>query len=214
MASSRVESAALLLIALAFSSAAAYAQDVWGLPDFSATQISQGAGSAPQMGPLRIYKSGARYRTERDPGQAVIWVPASEKVYSMLQNGATCMELPLKDAPMMSSPLQLQGDTRIERKVVGNEEMEGHPSTVEEVKLTSPDGKIMQAKVWFSTDLKGFPVKIEAVGFPTFVFRDIKLETPDAALFQPPSKCPALEKIKPKVIDPQHPPKPPRPAGS
>lgn len=201
----------MLLVVLALLTTTAHAQDPWGLPDFSATQISQSPASVPQMGPLKIYKSGVRYRTERDPGQAVIWFPAEDKVYTMRQNGATCMQLPLKEAPMMSSPLQQPPDVKITRKTVGNEEMEGHPCTVEEVTLTSPNGESMQAKVWAATDLKGFPVKIEALGAPTFVFHDIKLETPDAALFQPPSKCPALEKIKPKLL-PQHPPKPSPPA--
>ncbi|MBZ5549156.1 MAG: hypothetical protein LAO22_14565 [Acidobacteriia bacterium] len=207
---SRVKRTATLLIAWAFLAGVAHAQDAWGLPDFSATQISQAPASVPQMGPLRIYKSGMRYRTERDPGQAVIWLPASDKVYNLLQNGASCMELPLNNAPLMSSPLQQPADTKIERKVVGHETMEGHPCTVEEVTLAAPDGKTMQAKVWAATDLKGFPVKIEALRSPTFIFRDIKLETPDAALFQPPSKCPPLEKIKPKTLSP-HPPKPSRP---
>jgi hypothetical protein len=203
----RANGTVILLVVLALWTASAHAQDPWGLPDFSATQISQSPASVPQMAPLRIYKSGVRYRTERDPGQAVIWYPAEDKVYSIRQNGATCMQLPLNQAPMMSSPLQQPPDVKITRKKVGNEEMEGHPCTVEEVTLSSADGKTMQVKVWTADDLKGFPVKIESLGAPTFVFRDIKLETPDAALFQPPSKCPALEKIKPKTL-PQHPSKP------
>lgn len=210
MQSSRATSGFILLIALVLLAGVAHAQDAWGLPDFSATQISQAPASVTQMGPLRIYKSGLRYRTERDPGQAVIWVPASGKVYNLLQNGATCMELPLKNAPLMSSPLQLPADTKIERKVVGNETMEGHRCTVEDVTLTTPDGKTMQAKVWAATDLKGFPVRIEALGSPTFIFRDIKLETPDATMFQPPGKCPALEKITPRTL-PHHPPEPSHP---
>ena len=210
MQSSSATSRLILLIALVLLAGAAHAQDAWGLPDFSATQISQAPASVTQMGPLRIYKSGLRYRTEREPGQAVIWVPASGKVYNLLQNGATCMELPLKNAPLMSSPLQLPADTKIERKVVGNETLEGHHCTVEDVTLTTPDGKTMQAKVWAATDLKGFPVRIEALGSPTFIFRDIKLETPDATMFQPPGKCPALEKITPRTL-PNHPPEPAHP---
>jgi hypothetical protein len=213
MQSSRIKGTAMLAVALAFATARANAQDPWGLPDFSATQISQAPASVPEMGPLRIYKSGMRYRTERDPGQAVIWLPTDDKVYSMRQNGASCMELPLKEAPIMSSPLQQPTDVKIERKAVGNEEMEGHPCKVEEVMLIARDGKTMQAKVWAATDLQGFPVKIEAIGAPTFIFRDIKLETPDAGLFRPPGKCLPLEKIKPKTLPP-HPPKPAPPSGN
>ena len=58
---------------------------------------------------------------------------------------------------------------------------EGHACTVEEVVLTSADGKTLHVKVWEANDLKGFSVRIEAPGSPTFIFRDIVLATPDPA---------------------------------
>lgn len=82
---------------------------------------------------------------------------------------------------------------------------EGHACTVEEVVLTSADGKTLHAKVWEANDLKGFSVRIEAPGSHTFIFRDIVLATPDPALFQPTGKCPRVEEIKPKKL-----PSPPR----
>jgi hypothetical protein len=187
------------MLALAMPATAVQAQDPLGLPDFAATQISQGPAGTPEIGPLKVYKSGTKYRTERAQGQIVIWDAAHDKVYSMRQNGANCMVLPLNQAPMMSSVLQFPMGTKMRKKPVGTEEMEGHTCTVAEVELTAADGTTLHAKMWEAKDLEGFPVKIEALGRPTFIFRDIVLATPDASLFKPP-KCLPLEKIKPRTL--------------
>jgi hypothetical protein len=189
------------VLALALPAAGAAAQDVWGLPDsFSATQISLSPATSPQTQPWKIYKSGANFRTENAPGQSTIYIPGSNKVYNAFQNGAICMELPMDKAMIMRSPLQQEPGTKIEKKSVGTELFEGHSCTVEEIVLTSTDGKTLHAKVWEANDLKGFPVKIEAPGSPTFIFRDIVLAAPDPALFQPPGKCPRVEEIQPKEL--------------
>jgi hypothetical protein len=188
------------VVALALPAASAAAQDVWGLPDFSATQISQTPPTSPQMPPWKIYKSGANYRTENSPGQSTIYLPGRNKLYQTVGHPAFCVELRMDKAKTLRSPLQQDPGTKVEKKPVGTEVFEGHPCTVEDVVMTSRDGKGMQAKVWEANDLKGFPVKIEALGSPTFIFRDIVLATPDPALFQPPAKCPPLEEIKPKII--------------
>jgi hypothetical protein len=192
-----------VVLALALPAAGAGAQDVWGLPDFSATQISQVPVTAPQMPPWKIYKSGANFRTESSPGQSTVYMPGSNKIYKTSPQPAFCMELPMDKTPTLRSPLQQDPGTKIEKKAVGTEVFEGHACTVEEVVLRSADGAELHAKVWEANDLKGFPVKIEALGAPTFIFRDIVLATPDAALFQPPAKCPRLEEIKPQIIPAQ-----------
>lgn len=189
------------ILALALPATGAAAQDVWGLPDsFSATQISQLPPTAPQMPPWKIYKSGTNFRTENEPGQSTIYLPGSNKIYDAHQNGAVCAELPMDKTPTLRSPLQQDPGVTIKKKPVGTEVFEGHSCTVEDAVLTSPDGHELHAKVWEANDLKGFPVKIEALGAPTFIFRDVVLATPDPALFQPPAKCPHLEQIKPTII--------------
>jgi hypothetical protein len=189
------------VLALAMPVVSVSAQDVWGLPDFSATQISQVPPTAPQLPPWKVYKSGANYRTENSPGQSSLYFPGKNKVYDSHQNGAVCTELAMDKTNILRSPLQQDPGTRIEKKPVGNEIFEGHTCTVEDVVLTSADGKsTLHAKVWEANDRRGFPVKIEALGAPTFIFRDVVLATPDAALFQPPSKCPHLENIKPQIL--------------
>jgi hypothetical protein len=190
-----------VVLTLVLPAAGAAGQDVWDLPDsFSATQISQAPPTSPQTPPWKIYKSGENFRTENAPGQTTIYIPGSKKVYNSFQNGAICMELPMDKAMIVRSPLQQEPGTKIEKHPVGTEVFEGHSCTVEDVVLTSADGKTLHAKVWEANDLKGFPVKIEAPGSPTFIFRDIVLATPDPALFQPPGKCPRVEEIKPKKL--------------
>lgn len=190
-----------VVLGLVMPAVSVSAQDVWGLPDFSATQVSQVPPSAPQLPPWKVYKSGVNYRTENSPGQSTLYLPGSNKIYDRHQNGAVCTELPMDKTKTMRSPLQQDPGTKIEKKSVGTEIVEGHTCTVEDVMLTSADRKsTLHAKVWEANDLKGFPVKIEALGAPTFIFRDVVLATPDAALFQPPAKCPHLEEIKPQIL--------------
>jgi hypothetical protein len=192
------------VLALALPAAGAGTQDVWNLPDFSATQIFQVPPTSPQMPPWKIYKSGANFRTEKSPGESTTYLPGTNKVYNVFAHPAFCMELPMDKAKTMRSPLQQEPGTKIEKKPVGTEVVEGHACTVEDVVLTSPDGQELHAKVWEANDLKGFPVKIEALGSPTFIFRDIVFATPDPALFQPPENCPPLEQIKPKILPSPH----------
>jgi hypothetical protein len=179
---------------------AARAQDAWGLPDFSATQITQVPPASPQVPPWKLYKSGADFRVDKEAGQSTLYIAGTKKIYDTFAHPAFCIQLDMDKAKTLGSPLQQDASVKIKKTPITSEEFEGHKCRVEDVVLTSPEGAELHAKVWEAEDLKGFPVKIEAPGAPTFVFRDIVLEAPDPALFQPPAKCPPLEKIKPKVL--------------
>jgi hypothetical protein len=175
-------------------------ENPWNLPDFSATQISEGSPMSPQMPPWKIYRSGRNFRTEQATGQATIYRPDDNKVFDISDNGAVCMEMPINKAPIMRSALQPPSGTKIEKKLIGTDTVDGHACKIENMSFTSPDGKTSQAKVWEANDLNGFPIKIEALGSPTLIFRDIVLATPDPELFRPPSKCPRVEDIKAKPL--------------
>ena len=189
-----------LALALALPATGAAAQDVWGLPDFSATQITQTPTTSPQMPPWKIYRSGANFRTENSPGQSTLYLPGNKMVYNTSAHPPNCMAIPMNKAHIVHSPLQQDPGIKMEKKPVGTEVFEGHSCTVEDVVLSSPDGHELHVKVWEANDLKGFPVKIEALGAPTYIFRDVVLDTPDPALFQPPARCLPPEDIKPKII--------------
>jgi hypothetical protein len=103
-----------------------------------------------------------------------------------------------EEARMLPSPLELLQGSNLKRTQIGTEVVEGHPTTVEKIVVTRPDGKVVESKVWEAQDLKGVPVKIEShiddVTLSAF-YRDISLGTPDAAFFTIPEKCTPLEKM-------------------
>ncbi len=160
-------------------------------PDFSATQ---GMGN---MGPGKVYQSGANFRAEPVPGLVVIYVAASNKLYNLYSRG-NCIEMPPEKSTTVSTPLQLLVGTKVERTPAGTEVVDGHSCKVENVVVTGADGKTTHSKVWEAEDLKGAPVKIESQtekGKVMAGYRDIVLGTPDAELFKPPSKCVPYDKM-------------------
>jgi hypothetical protein len=73
---------------------------------------------------------------------------------------------------------------------LGKEEVDGHPCLKKQVVATDKNGKPMTVLVWSATDLKGSPVKIEQTtpeSSATMYFKNISLEKPAAALFEPPA---------------------------
>jgi hypothetical protein len=59
------------------------------------------------------------------------------------------------------------------------------------VTLTDETGKQQNLLVWYATDLKDFPVKLQAQdkgGELTLLYRNLKLEPPTAAAFNPPAE--------------------------
>ena len=54
--------------------------------------------------------------------------------------------------------------------------------------VTSASGKQVLGTVWYATDLKDFPVKIqlpEGGSIVEMTFKDVKLQRPETSLFQP-----------------------------
>jgi outer membrane lipoprotein-sorting protein len=74
---------------------------------------------------------------------------------------------------------------------LGEETVDGHDCVKNKVVVTDPTGPTRESTVWNATDLKKFPVKIQMTsekGNVTVVlFKDVKLEKPDDAQFDPPS---------------------------
>ena len=73
---------------------------------------------------------------------------------------------------------------------VGDENVQGQNCVKNKVIATGPDGIPHESTVWSATDLNNFPIKIETVqkgATVILLFRDLKLEAPDAAQFNPPA---------------------------
>ncbi len=180
------------------SSALTHAQAAWNFPDFSATQVfpSRKADFA-----MKVYYSGTSVRVERSAALSTIYMPSSSKVYNFTtypDHSHQCVAMKPDQAKMLPSPLELLQGSNLQRTAIGTEVVEGHPTKVETVTVTRPDGTTVQSKVWEAEELQGIPVKIEShIGELTLtaVYRDISIAAPDAALFAVPDKCTPFEKM-------------------
>jgi hypothetical protein len=80
-------------------------------------------------------------------------------------------------------------EIQIEKTALGKETVEGHPTQKTKVVMTPKTGERKEAVVWYATDLKEFPIKMQMnEGGTTMVMthRAIKLERPAAKDFDAP----------------------------
>jgi hypothetical protein len=181
-------------VAAAIMMSTVMAQDSFPLPDFSATEI---AYVKRRQIASKIYHSGLNFRSEPAPGVATLYMPARDTVYSLMFNGTQCIETKGMRMQPVSSPLQLLSGVKLTRAAGGTEIVEGHTCKVENIAVTKADGTTYQLKLWGATDLKGIPVRVDLLSngsVVTTTYQDIKLQTPDPALFQPPKNCKPFEK--------------------
>jgi hypothetical protein len=78
----------------------------------------------------------------------------------------------------------------VEKTRVGRETIDGHPCEKTKVVVSAATGQKHEAVVWYATDLKGFPLKIQMDQQQMLVvmhYRDVKLERPDPKQFEPPT---------------------------
>jgi hypothetical protein len=79
---------------------------------------------------------------------------------------------------------------KMETSALGNETVDGHPCVKNKVTMTDANGRKTETLVWNATDLKKFPVRIEAGekgAKMRLTFKNIKFEKPDTKLFEPPA---------------------------
>jgi hypothetical protein len=96
----------------------------------------------------------------------------------------------LVDSPMTEDETaSLDGETKAATTELGKETINGHPCTKYKVIITDSKGQKRDATVWKATDLKDFPMKMqmpEKDKLVTLTFTDVKLQKPDAKLFDAP----------------------------
>lgn len=79
---------------------------------------------------------------------------------------------------------------KVEKTSLGKETIDGHNCEKSKVVFTNDKGDRHEATVWNATDLKDFPVQMQITERDndiTIKYRDIKLEKPDASLFEAPA---------------------------
>ena len=79
---------------------------------------------------------------------------------------------------------------KIEKTRLGRESIDGHPCEKNKVVVSADTGQKHEALVWYATDLKNFPLKVQMEQQQMTVvmhYRDVKLERPDARQFEAPA---------------------------
>lgn len=107
---------------------------------------------------------------------------------------STCVIYPDMKAyveiPKRGSSKTTAKDFKAETTKLGEEKVEGHDCVKNKMVITGPDGTPHESTVWNAHDLKNFPVKIQSSergSTVEMVFKNVKLEKPDTAQFEPPS---------------------------
>jgi outer membrane lipoprotein-sorting protein len=88
------------------------------------------------------------------------------------------------------SAQSLAKNLKVDKKALGKEPVGTHPCTKSLLTITDEKGRKEMITSWEATDMKGFPVQAQMVenGQSILVkFRNVKLNRPDAKLFEPPT---------------------------
>ena len=81
-------------------------------------------------------------------------------------------------------------DVKMEKTQLGKETIDGHPCTKNKVEVINDKGEKQEMTVWNATDLKDFPVQIQAQEKDTIIlmrYKEVQFVKPDAKQFDPPT---------------------------
>jgi hypothetical protein len=116
----------------------------------------------------------------------IISRPEKKMTYLLNTTFEAYVEIPIPE----SDSAEAASKDKIEIKELGKDSVEGRDCTKNQVVATDDQGAKHEFTVWNASDLKKFPVKIETNegGQPlTMLFKEVKFDKPDEALFSPPS---------------------------
>jgi outer membrane lipoprotein-sorting protein len=92
---------------------------------------------------------------------------------------------------------------KLEKTEVGRETVEKHDCTKSKLTFTDKEGRTSEALVWEATDLKSFPIQYQTVDegqTTTTTFSDIKMDKPDAALFELPANYKKYDSMQQMIM--------------
>jgi hypothetical protein len=96
---------------------------------------------------------------------------------------------------LLSMPLPKEASTndaiaKMDKTEQGKEDLDGHPCVKTKVVFRDDSGKNIEALTWYASDLKNFPLQIQAKekdNTSILHFTEVKLTKPDAKQFEPPA---------------------------
>ncbi len=111
-------------------------------------------------------------------------------ILALPEKPATYMVFPnLKSYCDMPNSGKGNPEGKLEKTELDSDTIEKHPCKKSKLTFTDKDGKTAEAIVWEATDLKNFPIQYQTVEneqTTTTTFSDIKMDKPDASLFDLP----------------------------
>jgi hypothetical protein len=156
---------------------------------FSATVVMSGTSANNPMakGDTKVYRSGDKMRSTMG-AMGYMVMDLTEHTNYLVMNG-TCMQM---NATGQQNPFAQAAGATYDRSSAGTDTVDGHSCKVENITVTTKNGKVSKMKVWEANDLKEFPIKIEIQadkGPITLQYKDISLDAPPASLFTHPDNC-------------------------
>jgi len=161
---------------------------------------------------FHVYRSGQMFRMEGSEGVGYYLTDLkSLTTYHVWDKGCVIDDhVYFRAAPWAAAS---RPGAKVERTAGGEESIDGHPSKIDEITITSPElTEPMKLKLWEASDLQGFPVKIEALRPKSrnkvILYKNVFVGSQDPTLFLHPKSCdPPMDK-RSTVKKPSAPPKP------
>jgi hypothetical protein len=111
--------------------------------------------------------------------------PSRKSVYVLYPDQKVLLNVPLP-----KEETNAPASSKLEKKPIGNETVDGHACVKNKVTLTDDAGQPVDVTLWNATDLKDFPIQIqskEKENTSMMRFKQIQLVRPEPALFEPPA---------------------------
>lgn len=115
--------------------------------------------------------------------------PDLKKTYVIYPGLKAFCAMPI-DEPVGGDATTDEPPPTIEKKELGKETVDGHPCIKSLVTITPAKGETTEMVIWEATDLNHFVIQTEVKSGSdtiTTTFKDVKLEKPAAAVFEPPA---------------------------
>ncbi len=112
--------------------------------------------------------------------------PDLKQVLILYPEQKSMLRMPMEEKDAKAA----QDDTKLAKTVLGKETIDGHPCVKNKVALTDAQGGSTEATIWNATDMKDFPIQIEATdkGMTTLLkFAKVSFTKPSSALFEVPT---------------------------
>jgi hypothetical protein len=182
-------------------------------------QFTDSTGKAMSMqGKIAYLDGNARYDWDMSEMMGKLGPGSAEKMKQMGMDKMTLIQLTDKGTAYIIYPNMkayasqptpksktAATDYKMETTKLGDETIDGHDCVKNKVVVTGPDGAPHEFTAWNATDLKEFPLKLQMTsgkGEPIVLhYTDVKLETPDAALFEPPADFKKYDNMMGMMMD-------------